>query len=183
MKTFIDSSNGQPYSFDDNVTATADANGTLTFTYTTGAREPDVYGPDVVVPAIYAPDTVDESGAIVPGELVAAASTTQGPFISQGALIAYPLSDVPATLKAATDAEFSAAQQPSAAKILADNTITQQHLLSQASSAMGPLQLAITLGEATDAETALAKLLVSYVRTLKAVDLTAASVSWPVAPN
>jgi hypothetical protein len=72
--------------------------------------------------------------------------------------------------------------QPTKDEILAANTATRDTLLGQASTAIAPLQMAVSLGEATDAETSSARAWVAYSRSVKAVDLTQASPTWPVAP-
>lgn len=72
---------------------------------------------------------------------------------------------------------------PTAAQILAANTAMRDQLLSTASIALSPLQMAVSLGEATDAETASAKAWVAYTRLIKAVNLTLASPQWPQAPQ
>lgn len=64
----------------------------------------------------------------------------------------------------------------------ADNTMMRDSLLSAASVAIAPLQMAVSLGEATAAETASATAWVAYSRAVKAVDLTQASPSWPTPP-
>jgi hypothetical protein len=65
----------------------------------------------------------------------------------------------------------------------ADNTATRDALLTQASVAIAPLQMAVSLGEATDAETASAKAWVAYSRAVKAIDLAQASPVWPAQPT
>lgn len=72
---------------------------------------------------------------------------------------------------------------PTPAEILAANTDTMVDLSNQASIAMTPLLLSLQLGDATAAETASAKAWQSYSRSLKAVDLTAASPDWPTIPD
>lgn len=71
---------------------------------------------------------------------------------------------------------------PSAADILASNTATRDILLSAASVAIAPLQMAVSLGEATDAETASAKAWVAYARAVKLIDLTQSTPTWPSLP-
>lgn len=68
-------------------------------------------------------------------------------------------------------------------QILARNTSTRDAFLSQAATALAPLQMAVALGEATDEETAQAKVWVAFSRAVKAVDLTQASPAWPTAPG
>lgn len=65
----------------------------------------------------------------------------------------------------------------------ADNTAMRDSLLAGASVSISPLQMALTLGEATDAETASAKAWVAYSRAIKAVDLTQAAPQWPSIPG
>jgi hypothetical protein len=69
--------------------------------------------------------------------------------------------------------------EPDLALIAAD---TRDSLLVGASQAISPLLLALQLGNATDAETASAKAWQSYVRALKALDLTADPIAWPKQP-
>jgi len=71
---------------------------------------------------------------------------------------------------------------PSAEQILAANTAMRDQLLSTASVALSPLQMAVSLGEATDAETASAKAWVAYSRAVNAIDLTQSAPQWPTAP-
>jgi hypothetical protein len=71
---------------------------------------------------------------------------------------------------------------PTAEEILAGNQSQRDVLLSAASVAIAPLQLAVSLGEATDAETASAKAWIAYSRAVKAVDLTVAAPAWPAPP-
>jgi hypothetical protein len=172
MQYFIDKSTGMPWAFEDDVTV-VNTDGVYSFTHTTGAREPDI-----VTPAVYGPDTEDEEGNTIRGELVTPESVTPG------ALIVYPLTSVPTTLYPCSEAEAAAASNPAptAAEVLANNTGKQNDLLAAASVALAPLQTAVTLGIATDGETADAKAWVQYVRDLKAVDLTGASPNWPEAP-
>jgi putative aminopeptidase FrvX len=71
---------------------------------------------------------------------------------------------------------------PTPAEVLAANTNVRDQLLQLASVAIAPLQMAVSLGEATDAETASAKAWVAYSRGVKAVDLTQTQPNWPTAP-
>ncbi|WP_323119978.1 tail fiber assembly protein [Burkholderia alba] len=72
---------------------------------------------------------------------------------------------------------------PTQDQIVAMNTAKRDQLLQQASVALAPLQMAVSLGEATDAETVLAKAWVAFSRAVKAVDLTQANATWPQAPR
>jgi hypothetical protein len=80
---------------------------------------------------------------------------------------------------------FSAPVVPiaSADEVLDSNTTSRDALLSLASTAIAPLQMAVSLGEATEAETALAKGWVAYSRAVKAVDLRQSNPTWPTAPD
>jgi hypothetical protein len=100
MQYFIDSATSGPYAFDDNVTATKDANGVYTFTYTTGERLPET-----ITPATYAPDTLGELG-----EVIEKGALLTPEVITPGELINYPVY-APATLQPCTLAQFTAAQQ------------------------------------------------------------------------
>lgn len=71
---------------------------------------------------------------------------------------------------------------PTPDQIVAMNTARREDLLQQASTALVPLQMAIVLGEATDAETALAKVWVAFTRAVKAIDLTVTNPTWPTLP-
>lgn len=71
---------------------------------------------------------------------------------------------------------------PSVAQILSANTSVQAQLLAAASVAIAPLQLAVSLGEATSAETVSAAAWVAYTRAVKAIDLTQVSPTWPAVP-
>ncbi|MDR5797263.1 tail fiber assembly protein [Caballeronia sp. LZ008] len=92
--------------------------------------------------------------------------------------------DVPATLQPCTEEEAAAAALPkyTQEQILANNTATRDFLLSQAALAIAPLQDAVDLGEATDAETALLKLWKQYRIAVNRLDMTQASPAWPPAP-
>lgn len=62
------------------------------------------------------------------------------------------------------------------------NTGGRDTLLMQAALAIAPLQDAVDLDVATDAETALLKLWKQYRVAVNRVDLTQASPTWPIAP-
>lgn len=68
---------------------------------------------------------------------------------------------------------------PTKEQILALNTSVRNELLERASIAMAPMQMAVSLGEATDDEKAMARQWVTFTRAVKAVDLTAADPVWP----
>ncbi|MFL1502094.1 tail fiber assembly protein [Pseudomonas sp. S191] len=70
-----------------------------------------------------------------------------------------------------------------AEEILAANISTQTVLAADASRAMTPLLLSLQLGDATDEEVEAARTWQAYSRTLKAVDLTAQSPTWPDKPD
>jgi len=72
---------------------------------------------------------------------------------------------------------------PSEDDILSGNSVIQSSVLAAASIAIAPLQLAVSLGDANDEETTLAKEWVGYTRLLKAVDLTVTSPNWPPVPS
>jgi hypothetical protein len=71
---------------------------------------------------------------------------------------------------------------PAPDEILTANKMHLESLQAAASQVMTPLLLSLQLGDATDAETAQAKLWQAYSRALKAVDLTIDSPLWPTAP-
>ncbi|MDR5857249.1 tail fiber assembly protein [Caballeronia sp. LZ062] len=71
----------------------------------------------------------------------------------------------------------------SAAQILADNTAARDTMLAQATAAIAPLQDAVDLDEATDAEIALLNKWKQYRVAVNRVDLTQASPVWPAAPS
>jgi hypothetical protein len=172
MQYFIDTATGKPFAFDDNVTAT-NTNGVYSFTYTTGVREPDV-----VTPATYAPDTTAADGTVTKGEMLTPETSTPG------ALIVFALPVIPTTLQACTEEQATAAANPppTAAQVVAANTAQQAALSATASAALAPLQTALMLGIATDAEKASATAWVGYSRDLQAVDLTQAAPAWPAVP-
>jgi hypothetical protein len=72
--------------------------------------------------------------------------------------------------------------QPSPAEILATNAASRDGMLSAASLAIAPLQDAVDLGEATDAETALLQRWKQYRVAVNRVDLTKADPPWPSVP-
>lgn len=72
---------------------------------------------------------------------------------------------------------------PTAEEILAEKQAQKELLLSNASAAMTPVFLALQLGDATDEETLAAKAWRAYYIALQAVDVTAESPEWPVAPT
>ncbi len=92
--------------------------------------------------------------------------------------------DVPETLQPCTEEEAAAAALPkyTPEQILANNTATRDLLLSQAALAIAPLQDAVDLGEATDAETALLKLWKQYRVAVNRLDMTQANPAWPSVP-
>ncbi|MBB1614541.1 hypothetical protein A9978_19065 [Pseudomonas sp. UMC65] len=67
-------------------------------------------------------------------------------------------------------------------QILAENKSVQGNLLTQAALAMAPIVAMITIGDATDAETASAKEWQDYYRALRLVDVSVESPEWPIAP-
>jgi hypothetical protein len=72
---------------------------------------------------------------------------------------------------------------PTAAEILSTNTAQRNALLTQAGSAIAPLQDADDLGEATSGETALLKAWKQFRIAVNRIDLTLASPPWPPAPG
>ncbi|ABO60653.1 gp27, conserved hypothetical protein [Burkholderia phage phiE255] len=72
---------------------------------------------------------------------------------------------------------------PTVEQIVTGNTAARDRLLERASVALTPLQTAITLGEATDGETAQARAWITYTRALKSVDLTQRDPTWPEQPK
>ncbi|MDP9153936.1 MAG: tail fiber assembly protein [Pseudomonadota bacterium] len=73
--------------------------------------------------------------------------------------------------------------QPSPEEIKASNTTTRDALLSQATAAIAPLQDAVDLDMATDADTAALKAWKTYRVLVNRADLTQASPVWPAAPS
>jgi hypothetical protein len=67
-------------------------------------------------------------------------------------------------------------------EVLATNTGVRDVLLAEATARIAPLQDAVDLDEATDAEAALLKLWKQYRVAVNRVDLTQASPVWPTAP-
>ncbi|MBN6732787.1 tail fiber assembly protein [Burkholderia multivorans] len=72
---------------------------------------------------------------------------------------------------------------PSPEQIVVQNTLRRNELLTQASVALAPLQMAVALGEATDPEIEAARQWLAFTRMVKAVDLTLADAEWPSAPE
>lgn len=72
---------------------------------------------------------------------------------------------------------------PTAEQVLANNTAMRDSLLSTATLAIAPLQDAVDLDEATDAETALLTQWKRYRVAVNRVDLTQTSPTWPTAPS
>ncbi|MDR5765051.1 tail fiber assembly protein [Caballeronia sp. LZ028] len=71
---------------------------------------------------------------------------------------------------------------PNAAEILAANTATRDDLLAQAALAIGPLQDAVDLGEATAAESASLTKWKQYRVAVNRTDLTQIAPAWPAQP-
>ncbi|WP_291783807.1 tail fiber assembly protein [Luteibacter sp.] len=71
---------------------------------------------------------------------------------------------------------------PTAEEILAANTATRNTLLAAANLATPPLQDAVDLGEATNAETALLKAWKQFRVAVNRIDLTLTNPSWPSSP-
>lgn len=72
---------------------------------------------------------------------------------------------------------------PTSEEIRAANEVQQAALLSQVSQVLAPILVSLQLGDATDDETVTAKAWQAYYRALKLVDVTAASLGWPIAPQ
>ncbi len=72
--------------------------------------------------------------------------------------------------------------QPTAAEILKANTQTRDALLTQASRAIAPLQYAVDLEDATDADLALLKKWKQYSVAVNRVDLKKPDPAWPKTP-
>ena len=71
---------------------------------------------------------------------------------------------------------------PTPAEILFTNTRSRDGMLAAATLAIAPLQDAVDLDDATDADTALLKKWKQYRVAVNRIDLTLAAPSWPVAP-
>ncbi|WP_250533561.1 tail fiber assembly protein [Caballeronia sp. AZ10_KS36] len=71
---------------------------------------------------------------------------------------------------------------PTPEQIAANNTAMRDNLLGIAALAIAPLQDAVDIDEATDAETTLLKQWKQYRVAVSRVDLTQASPVWPTAP-
>lgn len=71
---------------------------------------------------------------------------------------------------------------PSSEQVLANNTQIRSTLQAAASQAMTPLLVSLQLGDATVEETTSARAWQSYVRDLKAIDLTELDPTWPKIP-
>lgn len=67
---------------------------------------------------------------------------------------------------------------------IANNVATKANLIAQATIAIAPLQDAVDLGEATDAETASLKAWKQYRVTVNRIDANISEdIDWPVLPN
>ncbi|WP_250538708.1 MULTISPECIES: tail fiber assembly protein [unclassified Caballeronia] len=71
---------------------------------------------------------------------------------------------------------------PTPAEILATNTTVRDALLANAALVIAPLQDAVDLEVATDAETALLRQWKQYRVAVNRLDLTAQNVAWPTTP-
>ncbi|UTV56182.1 tail fiber assembly protein [Burkholderia arboris] len=72
---------------------------------------------------------------------------------------------------------------PTPEQIVARNTASRDRLLERVSVALMPLQMAVSLGEATDDEREAARQWVLYSRSVKSVSLTVADPVWPAEPE
>lgn len=72
---------------------------------------------------------------------------------------------------------------PTPGDILQVNQSTQAYYKGLARNAMAPVLMSLQLGDATDAETTLARAWQTYYRALEVVDMTVAAPDWPVAPQ
>ncbi|ARL38545.1 tail fiber assembly protein [Burkholderia pseudomallei] len=72
---------------------------------------------------------------------------------------------------------------PTVEQIIVANTVERDRLLERASVALAPLQMAMSLGDATDDEKAVARQWVAFSRATKAVDLSVADPAWPAEPE
>lgn len=72
---------------------------------------------------------------------------------------------------------------PSADELKAVNSMTRDALLAAAALAIAPLQDAVDLDEATDAEVALLKQWKQYRIAVNRIDLTQSTLSWPASPS
>lgn len=72
---------------------------------------------------------------------------------------------------------------PTPEQIVAQNVTRRAELLDQASVALAPLQMAVSLGDATDDEREAARQWVTFTRAVKAVDLTVSNPVWPSKPE
>lgn len=72
---------------------------------------------------------------------------------------------------------------PSAEQIKASNTATRDSFLADASAVIAPLQDAVDIGEATDAETAALLAWKKYRVAVNRVDLTQSPAAWPDKPQ
>jgi len=81
-----------------------------------------------------------------------------------------------------TGFHLPAAPERSPEEVRATNTSTRDVLLAQAATAIAPLQDAVDLDMATDAEGALLKLWKQYRVAVNRVDLSQATPTWPEQP-
>lgn len=68
-------------------------------------------------------------------------------------------------------------------QIATQNAARRAELLEQASVALAPLQMAVSLGDATDDEKEAARQWVTFTRAVKAIELTVPDPVWPIKPE
>lgn len=79
--------------------------------------------------------------------------------------------------------ELLSPEPPSAEMVYEQNLRQRAIFLEYAGNALAPLQTAIMLGDATDAEVAYAREWVAYTRAVKIVDLSIPHPAWPTMPE
>lgn len=140
---------------------------------------------EIIEPATYTADIVDEDGNILhrAGDEIAIGDRFTAELVATLVDISN-LSPLPTIGMVYDGTAFSEYAPPpmNPAQILAENTARRDALLLGASAAIAPLQDAVDLEMATAAETALLKQWKQYRVAVNRVDLTQANPVWPTEP-
>ncbi|MDR5742502.1 tail fiber assembly protein [Caballeronia sp. LZ029] len=140
---------------------------------------------EIIAPAIYDVEIVDEDGKVVhnAGDEIAIEDRFTLEFVATLVDVSN-LSPLPVLGMVYDGATFSEYVGPalSPEQVVADNTARRDALLVAASAAIAPLQDAVDLEIATDAEAALLKLWKQYRVAVNRIDLTQSNPVWPAAP-
>ncbi|WP_250865602.1 tail fiber assembly protein [Caballeronia sp. INSB1] len=152
----------------------------------TYARIDDGRVVEIISPASYGSDVLDQSGNVVhhAGDEIAIEDRFTSEFVSTliDVTDVTPVPEQGWIYDGSTFAPY-VPPAPTASDILARNTAIRDVALAHATAAIAPLQDAVDLDEATDAETALLKLWKQYRVAVNRVDLTIESPVWPTPPS